>query len=1248
MVDESDLLADVGARAVNAASIERHVIQQANGSVFREHIGSENDPADLEEIQHQLRAVRREIRAVSLETSRLKEIWDGKNAGEGLEGEILGGSLQQAMLEQRLAGLESRQEDLVAALQSVGGTLKEGIEGHPQCSKKSQKMPERKIVDLVTNKGPQTSTSKRNYRKDEDGDAALVDADLFEEITAGDGASGGPSLVETERDRLIRIGILTPFDKIDGFERRVQSGGSISKPDADASIARVGEKVRQLRAEQHTTMLVPASELPYREKAPKRVDEGFWRASTSGFLAPPKKKAKRRKAKLLQTTIDARNRRSAIKKHSIETEGLLDIDGLVDDADDSDYDRRYQAACRQTERRSDGPGATQDENASQHSSDGFSNKAEDLSDLSEDENEFEQDAYPMDNETKDVIFEGGFRVPGKVYDRLFEYQRTAVKWMWELHTQRAGGIIADEMGLGKTIQIIAFLASLHHSGLFQPSLIVCPATVLNQWLREFRAWYPPFRVLILHESAGHSSRTGKRNASALVERATQSDAGILVTTYDQLRLKSSLLLPIRWGYVILDEGHKIRNPDADITLVAKQLATVHRIIMTGSPIQNKLTELWSLFDFVFPGKLGTLPVFQSQFSLPIQLGGYANASPVQVSAAYKCSVILRDLIAPYMLRRRKLDVASSLPRKTERVLFCSLCSEQRDLYRSYLSSKEMAEILAGKRGALAGIDILRKICNHPDLLERTRWEASQDYGNPARSGKLAVLKRLLEHWSSEKELELRHKVLIFAQTQQMLDIIEKMVVDVGWKYRRMDGGTSVAQRARIIDDFNTNPDVYLFLLTTRVGGLGVNLTAANRCIIFDPDWNPSTDVQARERAWRIGQLREVAVYRLITSGTIEEKVYHRQVYKHFLTDRVLQDPRQRRFFKARDLADLFTLGEEYAEGTETGEIFATLGTEVDVSYVPDDQERQSNELNDSVNEGLRSEDVATRSYGSLASSTSTDEQDGRRLPAEAKEFGETEKAISIRNETVVNNMKSNGKSAGDDGDAHILKDLLDGAGVHSALDHDRIEGAHRSDNAVAEREAAKIAAKAAEALKRSRRAVLSAPITEPTWTGLSGRAGAPRFGKTLNPRLGESINAGKSAGISKRNAPVKVSKKQTPTNGSSARLSSDRAAPLASSVLLARMRERSGGMPTAGSTDEFDPDVTRGRDIGSRVMQFLRSNGGCASSEDVAAAFQGEIGSGDAALFRGVLRQVATLQRRQLGGAGKSTWVLRPEFRSPM
>lgn len=201
-------------------------------------------------------------------------------------------------------------------------------------------------------------------------------------------------------------------------------------------------------------------------------------------------------------------------------------------------------------------------------------------------------------------------------------------------------------------------------------------------------------------------------------------------------------------------------------------------------------------------------------------------------------MVLRDLIMPYLLRRMKADVNAQLPKKTEHVLFCSLTEEQRAVYRAFLASSEVEQILDGSRNSLFGIDVMRKICNHPDLLEREQSCQDPDYGNPERSEKMKVVAQVLKVWKDQG-----HRVLLFAQTQQMLDILESFLIASGYEYRRMDGLTPVKQRMALIDEYNNSSDVFIFILTTKVGGLGTNLTGANRVIIFDPDWNPSTDVQ---------------------------------------------------------------------------------------------------------------------------------------------------------------------------------------------------------------------------------------------------------------------------------------------------------------------------------------------------------------------------------------------------------------------
>ncbi|XP_072439302.1 DNA excision repair protein ERCC-6 isoform X2 [Chiloscyllium punctatum] len=549
-----------------------------------------------------------------------------------------------------------------------------------------------------------------------------------------------------------------------------------------------------------------------------------------------------------------------------------------------------------------------------------------------------------ESDESDAEFDEGFKVPGFFWRKLYKYQQTGVRWLWELHCQQAGGILGDEMGLGKTIQIIAFLAGLSYSKIrtrgsnyryegLGPVVIVCPATVMHQWVKEFHTWWPPFRVAVLHETGSFTSRKER------LIREIAACNGILITSYSYVRIMQESIAHYNWHYVILDEGHKIRNPNAAITVACKQFRTPHRIILSGSPMQNNLKELWSLFDFIFPGKLGTLQVFMEQFSVPITMGGYQNASPVQVQTAYKCACVLRDTINPYLLRRIKADVKMNLalPDKNEQVLFCRLTEEQREVYQNFIDSKEVYQILNREMQVFSGLIALRKICNHPDLFSGgpkilkgvpdEQLTEEEHFGYWKRSGKMIVVDALLKLWYKQG-----HRVLLFSQSRQMLDILEVFIRNLGYSYLKMDGTTSVGSRQTLISRYNENSSIFVFLLTTRVGGLGVNLTGANRVIIYDPDWNPSTDTQARERAWRIGQKKQVTIYRLLTAGSIEEKIYHRQIFKQFLTNRVLKDPKQRRFFKSNDLTELFTLSSpDGTQGTETSAIFAGTGSDV---YAP--------------------------------------------------------------------------------------------------------------------------------------------------------------------------------------------------------------------------------------------------------------------------------------------------------------------------
>uniref|UniRef100_A0A7S1KSJ4 DNA excision repair protein ERCC-6 n=1 Tax=Percolomonas cosmopolitus TaxID=63605 RepID=A0A7S1KSJ4_9EUKA len=786
------------------------------------------------------------------------------------------------------------------------------------------------------------------------------------------------------------------------------------------------------------------------------------------------------------------------------------------------------------------------------------------------------------------IFNSRFKVPAIIWDQLFDYQQTCVKWLWELHQQQVGGIIGDEMGLGKTVQISSFLGSLHNSGLFKPSLIMCPATVLSQWVRELHKWWPQFRVAMYHSSGSSEDQ------EQMVLDIVSSGNGILVTTYDAVRLNPRLLVKQDWGYVILDEGHRLKNPDSEITLTCKHFQTPHRLILTGTPIQNNLKELWSLFDFVYPGKLGTLPVFQSQFGVPISMGGYANASQAQVETAYQCAVTLRDLISPYLLRRIKKDVNHDLPQKEEKVLFCKLTDEQVFHYRQYLNSQEVQDALSGAQKVFQPVIQLRRICNHPRLASYPT-KVSKPVPKKIladnlvdRSGKLKVVDHLLKAWKEDK-----HRVLLFSQSVKMLDILEEYLEEKEYNFRRMDGTTQIQQRMSLIDEFNNDKGIFVFLLTTKVGGIGVNLTGANRVILYDPDWNPSIDQQSLERCWRIGQDREVVVYRLMTQGTIEEKIYHRQIFKTFLTNKILSDPRQKRFFKQAQLYDLFTLGKEYDQGkngkkkkktfandTETGQIFSM--------EIPTIEKRHQQKRIERTSHTEREKEEQEELY---------------------------------RVEDFMHDAEDDEHATqGDDKkETFVLQQLFNSESVGSVFDHDRIISKAAPEADIVEREASRIASMAAQKLLESAVECRDAASSyRPTWTGSSGVSGQPdqRFGRQASSIVQSIREEAVPGGL---------------------------AAPMSSAALLGQIR---GGpssriAPPSRNTTQRPPrsEDKKGKRLLRSLLTYLKNKGGRSSSHDLVTRFKSEAKGDDAVLFRCMLKEVAQFDKR-----GRS-WSLKKEFR---
>ncbi|KAK8189646.1 SNF2 family N-terminal domain-containing protein [Phyllosticta paracitricarpa] len=818
----------------------------------------------------------------------------------------------------------------------------------------------------------------------------------------------------------------------------------------------------------------------------------------------------------------------------------------------------------------------------------------------------------------DEVFGENLKVPGDIYQSLFDYQKTGVQWLYELYNQNVGGIIGDEMGLGKTIQLISFLAALHYSKrLTKPVIVICPATVMKQWVNEFHQWWPALRVSILHASGsgmidmkreaqversldarlnGTKMSKAERAIKSLVDKV-ENDGHVLVTTYSGLQQYAQFLLPVYWGYAVLDEGHKIRNPNARITIFCKELRTANRMILSGTPMQNNLTELWSLFDFVYPMRLGTLVDFRNHFETPIKTGGYANASNFQVETARRCAEVLKEMISGYLLQRFKVDVAADLPKKTERVLFCRLTKIQREKYEEFLDSNDMKSIFNGKRQALYGIDILRKITNHPDLIDHKIIEKVSDpkYGSGSKSGKMQVVKELLQMWSKRG-----HKTLLFAQHRIMLDILEKFVRKMGnINFLRMDGSTAIRDRQDIVDRFNNDPDMHVFLLTTKVGGLGVNLTGADRVIIYDPDWNPSTDLQARERAWRLGQQREVEIYRLMTAGTIEEKIYHRQIFKQFLSNKILKDPKQRQTFEMRDLYDLFSLGDTSGGETETSSLFKGAETRVSPAAVAD-CEPDADELQEMGN-----------IYGI----------------ARGENFREGSEGEAGPSNSATKGSNGSGQPEGATKDERLLNTIFARSGVQSSLNHDSIVGGQSKLGAepnIIAREAKKIAEEAARELQRARDAAPRVPIGTVTWTGEYGTAGRPASPPPFRQATGPQRNLNGSAALS---SPAS-SRAGTPVARA---LSTHHVTPLSSNAAT----------PAAAAAAN-NANLLHGDELAAAIKAYIAAKpNGLALSKDLMQHFRAQA---DTREFRAALEAVAVFERDHRGQEGRGKWMDREEW----
>ncbi|KAJ1679398.1 chromatin remodeling complex Adenosinetriphosphatase, partial [Spiromyces aspiralis] len=449
--------------------------------------------------------------------------------------------------------------------------------------------------------------------------------------------------------------------------------------------------------------------------------------------------------------------------------------------------------------------------------------------------------------------------------KMRDYQLRGLNWLISLFENGINGILADEMGLGKTLQTISFIGFLkHYRSIEGPHLVVVPKSTLHNWKSEFNRWVPDLKAGIIED------------------QLKSMDFNCCITTYEMCLICKNFLRRINWRYIIIDEAHRIKNENSSLSRIMRIFPSEHRLLITGTPLQNNLHELWALLNFLLPDVFGSADLFDEWFQTHEGEKGESQDQLVQQ---------LHKVLQPFLLRRVKRDVEHSLLPKKEINLYVGLTEMQRKWYRAVIERDISAVNGAlGKREGktrLQNIAMqLRKCCNHPYLFDGAEPGPpfTTDEHLVYNSGKMKVLDKLLRKLQAQGS-----RVLIFSQMSRMLDILEDYCMFRGYGYCRIDGGTNHEDRVTAIDDYNRpGSDKFIFLLTTRAGGLGINLVTADIVILYDSDWNPQVDLQAMDRAHRIGQTKQVYVFRFITEDAIEEKVLERAMHKLQLDKLVIQ------------------------------------------------------------------------------------------------------------------------------------------------------------------------------------------------------------------------------------------------------------------------------------------------------------------------------------------------------------------------
>lgn len=490
--------------------------------------------------------------------------------------------------------------------------------------------------------------------------------------------------------------------------------------------------------------------------------------------------------------------------------------------------------------------------------------------------ESNENYYSLAHSVKEIVDEQPLTLEG---GKLREYQLSGLRWLVSLYNNHLNGILADEMGLGKTVQVIALICYLMEAkNDHGPFLIVVPSSVLPNWLAELSRWAPRVSVIAYCGAPDERRRLYK-------EEIQPQQFNVLVTTYEFLMSKHDRpkLAKIPWHYIIIDEGHRIKNASCKLNAELKQYQSTHRLLLTGTPIQNNLEELWALLNFLLPSIFNSSDDFAQWFNKPFENVADPTAEEQALLTEEENLLIinrLHQVLRPFMLRRLKHKVENELPEKIERLVRCEASAYQK-LLMKHVKDKMKSLNHAKGRSIQNTVMELRNICNHP-YLSQLHSEETEKVLPPHYlpivvrfCGKLEMLDRILPKLKAAN-----HKVLFFSTMTRLLDVMEDYLEWKGYKYLRLDGSTGGSERGALIQDFNApQSEAFIFLLSIRAGGIGINLQAADTVIIFDTDWNPQVDLQAQARAHRIGQKRDVLVLRFETVKSIEEHVRASAEYK---------------------------------------------------------------------------------------------------------------------------------------------------------------------------------------------------------------------------------------------------------------------------------------------------------------------------------------------------------------------------------